>query len=360
MKENKGWQVLTPNGWMSFAGIRRIEHRKTLNIVLEDGKSLQCTDDHRLFSEGKRHPIQEFQVGRNVDTQDGESTVAEISVSTSADVYDLVHVDGDHSYFTNGIVSSNCEFVGYSESLISGLVLKQIMEEVSNKKPISRTGEVQWFKRPERGNMYLVALDPSLGTGGDFAAIQVYELPGMAQVAEWQSKIADTPTQIRNLRQILSILDTEMRRDGDNNPEIYWSLENNTLGEAALVIIDELGEHNFDGTFLTEARKTRGTRIRRGFNTTNRSKLKACSKLKTLVEKRAMTINSKELARQLNFYVAAGAGFAAKLGQHDDLVAATLLVIRMLEMVMHYNEEQTVDLRESFAEEEVQPMGIFF
>ena len=32
----------------------------------------------------------------------------------------------------------------------------------------------------------LVALDPSMGTGGDNAAIQVFELPSYEQVAEWQ------------------------------------------------------------------------------------------------------------------------------------------------------------------------------
>ena len=37
---------------------------------------------------------------------------------------------------------------------------------------------------------YVVSLDPSLGTGGDYAAIQVFELePTFEQVAEWQHNL---------------------------------------------------------------------------------------------------------------------------------------------------------------------------
>jgi len=252
-----------------------------------------------------------------------------------------------------------CEFVGYSETLIDGMILKTIMEEVDQVRPLEAMGEVTWWKKPKGGNTYIIGYDPSLGTGGDFAAIQIFELPGMEQVAEWQSRILGIPDQVRVMRQILTIIDQEMRKDGDTNPEIYWSVENNTIGEAALVIIDEIGEDNFDGSFLTEPRKTRGKRIRKGFNTTNRTKVGACSRLKTLLEKRAMKINSKELARQFNFFVAAGTGFKAKLGEHDDLVMAVILIIRMLDQVMWYDESKSSDLREVAEEQNIPPMGIF-
>ena len=42
-----------------------------------------------------------------------------------------------------------------------------------------------------------------------------------------------------------------------------------------------------------------------------------------------MTLNSRSLISELKTYVAAGTSFKAKVGQHDDLVAALLLIIRM-------------------------------
>ena len=47
-------------------------------------------------------------------------------------------------------------------------------------------GQTRWYKKPTKEFTYAVALDPSMGTGGDNAAIQVFELPSYEQVAEWQ------------------------------------------------------------------------------------------------------------------------------------------------------------------------------
>ena len=42
-----------------------------------------------------------------------------------------------------------------------------------------------------------------------------------------------------------------------------------------------------------------------------------------------MTLNSRPLISELKTFIAKGTSFAAKEGQHDDLVAALLLIIRM-------------------------------
>ena len=254
----------------------------------------------------------------------------------------------------------NCEFVGYSETLIDGMILKTIMEKTDVVKPFAVTGQVQWYKKPEKNKTYLVGHDPSLGTGGDYAAIEVFELPGMVQVAEWQSRDHPVTEQVHVLRNICGMIEQELQSQGDKDPEIFWSVENNTLGEAALVVIAEIGEENIPGTMLSEPRGSRTGKIRKGFNTTNKTKIKACSKFKTLVEKQKMEINSKELARQLNFFVAAGNSFKAKLGEHDDLVMATVLVIRLLERIMRFDEEMTSDLRESIGETEGREPFPFF
>ena len=254
----------------------------------------------------------------------------------------------------------NCEFVGYSETLINGMILKAILEKADVFKPFSYTGEVTWFKKPEKEKTYLVGLDPSLGTGGDFGAIEVFELPGMVQVAEWQSKEKSITDQVYTLRSILGMIKQELHSQGDKEPEIFWSVENNTLGEAALVVINEIGEENIDGTFLSEPKKTRTGKIRKGFNTTHKTKIRACSKFKTLVEKSKMEIHSRELARQLNFFVAAGNSFKAKLGEHDDLVMSTVLIIRILENIMRFDEEMTAGLRETIGgSEEREPFPFF-
>jgi len=227
----------------------------------------------------------------------------------------------------------NCSFVIHDETLISPLKLL----DMAGVEPVHRSGQVRWYKKPEKDKMYIVALDPSLGTGGDPAAIQVYEAETTEQVAEWRHNKTDVPTQIKILVEIVKELHSVTR----DEKKIYYSVENNTLGEAALISIAEFGEENIPGYFLSDNSVTgsSGRRFRKGFTTTNKSKLSACSKFKILVESGRMKINSKPLMSELKTFVAHGSSYAAKPGETDDLVMASLLVTRMLMLLQTYHAD---------------------
>jgi hypothetical protein len=197
--------------------------------------------------------------------------------------------------------------------------------------------------------MYVVAWDPSLGTGSDPAAIEIFRLPDLVQVAEWQHNKTDVRGQLRMLINILEYL----RDNGVANDQIYWSVENNTLGEAALVAITEYGEERIPGYFISEPGGKR-----RGFNTTNKSKLAACTKLKYYIESGKMTPKSKNLIQELKTFVAHGASFAAKEGETDDLVMGTILAVRLIEHLMKYDEQTYNKLVERGSGDFVAPMPI--
>jgi hypothetical protein len=115
-----------------------------------------------------------------------------------------------------------------------------------------------------------------------------------------------------------------------NGSNIYWSVENNTVGEAALVVIKNMGEENIPGLFIAEPmRKGHVRKFRKGFNTTHRAKISACSRLKHLIETGKLKVNSKALISELKAFIASGVSFKAKSGETDDLVSAMLLTIRM-------------------------------
>ena len=208
--------------------------------------------------------------------------------------------------------------------------------------PLFKTGEVRWYKRPERGRIYVVGMDPSLGTGGDPAAIQVFEANTTQQVAEWRHNRSDIPTQVRVLRDIIK----ELHDVVQDAQSIYYSVENNSIGEAALISIAEYGEENIPGYFLSESHSNQRGRFRKGFNTTNKPKLAACAKLKHLVESGRMRLHSANLVSELKNFVASGAGYAAKTGETDDLVMSTLLVIRMMQTLQSYHNELDIQMRD--------------
>ncbi len=234
----------------------------------------------------------------------------------------------------------DCEFVINDETLIAPTKLI----DLEGIEPIRRTGQVRWYKNIEKDAIYVVALDPSLGTGGDPAAIQVFDARTTEQVAEWRHNKTDIPTQVRIMIDIVKELNSIVK----DEKSIYYSVENNTIGEAALISIADYGEQNIPGYFLSDnsVTGTSGRKFRKGFNTTNRAKLTACNKFKILVESGRMKIRSKSLISELKTFVALNTSYAAKPGETDDLVMATLLVTRMLMMLQTFHSELDSHLKD--------------
>ena len=229
------------------------------------------------------------------------------------------------------------------------------------REPLFKMGQVRWYKKPEAGHVYLAALDPSLGTGGDYGAIEVFEMPSMTQVAEWQHNITPIQGQVKIFRDILKYVQDEI--GAENYDSIYWSVENNTVGESALVVIDNLGEETFPGLFLSEPlRKGHVKKFRKGFNTTFGNKISACAKVKYLIEEDKMQLNSRPLISELKTYIAAGTSFKAKVGEHDDLVAALLLIIRMANMLAEWDPRvfEHLKVTSDWADDELElPLPIY-
>ena len=237
-----------------------------------------------------------------------------------------------------------CEFIIADETLINPNTLIA-MEGIE---PVSRIGQVRWYDTPKKGNIYCVGLDPSLGTGGDPAAIQIFEANTTTQIGEWKHNKTDIPSQIKLLAQINKYI-AEYTNEPNN---IYYSVECNGIGEAAIVSLNEYGESNIPGIFISEVGKGR-----RGFNTTNKSKLASCAKFKTLVESKKMTVNSRSLISELKAFVAHGGSYAAKIGDTDDLIMASLLVTRMLQQLGDYHFDLENQIRDH--DEMIAPLPFF-
>jgi hypothetical protein len=148
-----------------------------------------------------------------------------------------------------------------------------------------------------------------------------------------------------------------------NGQNIYWSVENNTVGEAALVVIKNIGEDHIPGLLIAEPiRKGHVRKFRKGFNTTHRSKIASCSRLKHLIETGKMKVNSKAFISELKAFIAAGITFKAKTGETDDLVSAMLLAVRMNAVLADWDQrifDVMTDSGDDGSEDYEPPMPIF-
>lgn len=327
--KNEKYEVLTPGGFKSFAGVSRMGVKPVWKVVTKSGLFLECTHDHKLFINGElRLPLSDIVIGDELFTSDGYDKIVKIeNTGKTEDVYDLIEVEDGHRYYANKILSSNCQFITFEETLINPAKLAQ----VEYKEPIRKSGQVRWYETIRKECSYVLSLDPSMGTGGDNAAIQVFELPTLVQVGEWQHNRTPVEGQLRTLREMA------LEIQGAGAEDIYWSVENNTLGEAALVVIRDTGEEYFPGTMLHDPyNKVAGKR--KGFATTNRSKLEACAKLKRFVESGKLKVRSRNLIAEMKVFVSRENSYAARPGFTDDLIMSTLLFLRMADFISTWDD----------------------
>jgi hypothetical protein len=100
--------------------------------------------------------------------------------------------------------------------------------------------------------------------------------------------------------------------------------------------------------FLSEpARVGQTRRFRKGFTTTQKSKLAVCAKFKSMIETGRLTINSRNLISELKNFVALAGSFKAKPGETDDLVLSMMLAIRMTQVLQSFDPAIDNQLKDS-------------
>ena len=70
-----------------------------------------------------------------------------------------------------------------------------------------------------------------------------------------------------------------------------------------------------------------------------------------------MTVNSRSLISELKAFVAHGGSYAAKIGDTDDLIMASLLVTRMLQQLSDFHFDLESQIRDH--DEFIAPLPFF-
>jgi hypothetical protein len=232
------------------------------------------------------------------------------------------------------------QFLTADETLIDS----QVLSRLTHTEPTFKMQEIRWWEAPQANNIYLVSLDPSAGVGRDYAAVQVWRLPHMVQVAEWMHNRSSVAQQIKCVIQICALLDQKLRNlpDQMGEPELFWTFENNGVGHSVVELLNEVGLDRIPAQLMSDPG-------RRGFNSNVKTKSQAVVKFKSLVETNRLSIKSKALISEIKNFVSRGDSFAAKPGDHDDLVTATLLIVRMSQQISKWDDKTA----EQFADQDL-------
>jgi hypothetical protein len=219
-----------------------------------------------------------------------------------------------------------CEFLTTDYTLID-LMLLDAAEEHAGKVEYtvgSLFGQIFW-KAPNRMATYVVGVDPAQGTGNDYSVIEVFEFPSMEQVAEYRTNEESPASLYSYLKSLLRFLEK-------HGKHVYYSVENNALGQAIIALYEADPNPLQSAMFMSEVGKNE-----LGYNTNVKTKNKSLINFKEMFERGQIKINSKILLKELKTLVRKENTFKAQIGSTDDCVFATLICVRIIEDMAEFD-----------------------
>lgn len=113
-------EIKTKSGFRKISSVHRNGFKSLTVVMVSNGNYIKCTDQHKIFANGKWIEAYKLKRGMVLKTFNGlgPATVREIWKldidQEEEEVYDLT-VDGEHNYFANGILVHNCSEIGLED-----------------------------------------------------------------------------------------------------------------------------------------------------------------------------------------------------------------------------------------------------
>ena len=182
---NSKFEIKTKNGFENFKAIQILENKKIFQVFLENEISLKCTINHKLKTPFGFVELSKLFEGDVVETENGNFKITKIvNLPTKEDVYDILDAGVDNCYFTNQILSHNCEFLGSAATLINASKLRNLafINPVYHDENLDIYEYPNKGKQDDAGNMiefphtYVMTVDTSRGVGEDYSAFSVFDV----------------------------------------------------------------------------------------------------------------------------------------------------------------------------------------
>jgi len=338
-KLNKDILVKTPTGFKSFSGIQKVYKPFYHWIIFEDGTEIKCSENHSFGSE--KIKASTIKVDSIIQ---GKKIVYNEIVEEGIYLYDLLDVGEDNLYYSNNIVSHNCEFLGSVDTLINPTKLRTLIYE----DPSKRSKGLDVYEDPKEDHNYLITVDVARGVGSDYSAFIVFDITNFPYrtVAKYKNneiKPMMFPAIIHELAKAYN--------------ESWLLVEVNDIGDQVANILHF--DLEYDNVLMCAMRGRAGQIVGSGFSgkksqlgvrMTSAVKKLGCSNLRTLIEDDKLTINDYDMISELTTFIQKGRSFEAEEGCNDDL-AMCLVIFSWLVAQDYFKEMTNNDVRKRIYEE---------
>ena len=337
---SKTYEVLSPSGFVKFSGIQKVSRSKYRHFIFDDGAELKCSLNHRF---GKDE-ILASSLWRGSDLQ-GKNILYAEDVEEDIDLYDLLNVGGGNLYYTNGLVSHNCEFLGSINTLISSQKLKVL----PYREPIQSNAGLDVHIAPQEGHTYVITADVARGTQNDYSAFIVVDVSQMPYrvVAKYRDN------EVKPLLFPAKIYDVARAYN-----QAFVLIEVNDIGEQVANTMQF--DLEYDNLIMASMRGRSGQVLGGGFSggkaqlgvrTTKAVKKIGCSNLKQLIEDNKLIVEDLDIIRELSTFIVKGSSYEADDGCNDDLVAC-LFIFAWVTDQQYFKELTDSDVRMTMMQEQ--------
>ena len=338
-KLNKNITVKTPSGFKSFSGIQKVYKPFYHWIIFDDGSEIKCSDNHSFGEEqikASMIKVDDFLQGKKVVYNEIEEEVY---------LYDLLDVGEDNLYYSNNIISHNCEFLGSVNTLINPSKLRNLVYE----DPIRRNAGLDVYENPKEENNYLITVDVARGLGNDYSAFIVFD------ITEFPYKVV---AKYRN-NEIKPMLFPSIIHEVAKAYNGAWLLvEVNDIGDQVASILHF--DLEYENVLMCAMRGRAGQIVGSGFSgkksqlgvrMTAAVKKLGCSNLKTLLEDDKLLTVDYDIISELTTFAQRHNSFEAEEGCNDDL-AMCLVIFSWLVAQDYFKEMTDNDVRKRIYEEQ--------
>lgn len=191
MKINNRYEILTPDGFVDFDGIQKLK-KSTRELFFNDGSILRASLNHIIYDKNNNEVlIKNIKTGDNILSSDGIIVVNDIiDHLNESDVFDVINSGKKHIYFTNNVISHNCNFLGSGDNVIESKIMEKIRTEMVRQPETKMVQNQLWiWKEPVVGHKYIMGVDVSRGDSEDYTSFQIIDFDEREQVAEYLGKV---------------------------------------------------------------------------------------------------------------------------------------------------------------------------
>jgi hypothetical protein len=346
MIKNNKYEILTPDGWSDFKGIRQILKTYWVILTFSNNAIIKCTEDHPFNINNKIILAKNIKINDKINSQDNnEVFIKKIEYFEKEKLaYDIVEVEKQHLFYANGIETHNCDFLQSGNTVIE---MKDILiQEENNVRPpeqkvnisnenfieLNHENEFWIWEEPIEEYAYIISADVARGDGLDNSAFSVWKIPKelelgtereiapAIQVAEFYGKI-----KTNDYGRLLNII-------GLRYNTAIIIVENNSIGIATLNTLVEL---EYPRLYHTDKAAKRVVTLDEGLNITEekipgftmsmKTRAAVIDSLETLWRIGSITIRSKRLIVEAKTWIWKNGRADHSEGNHDDLIMSSAI-----------------------------------